>query len=375
LAHPRLRRDPDLAVVWRGTELLIRNVRTGRSLQASVGAIALLSEFDRPCRAAAVTARAPAAERRTLSRAIGAMCRIGLLARADGAEVGGRLAAWDGNVASALYHAATRDLEYIESPARRLADLRKRHADVGPPRGFKRYGGAPMIPLDCPDPRPVVADLGGALDLRRTTRDFARRVVPLPTAAAVIRGTWGQTGWLDGRDLGRAPTRTSPSGGALHPIECYVLALGVGGLEAGLYHYDVPGNELRRLKAGTFRLEAVRLASGQRWVGRAAFLCIMTAVFERTMWKYRRENAYRTVWIEAGHFAQTFSLLATSYGLGPFTTAAMQDSRIERFIGLDGVREFPVYLCGAGVPGSRRINPRWTPIVVGSNVPSSVSEP
>jgi hypothetical protein len=33
-----------------------------------------------------------------------------------------------------------------------------------------------------------------------------------------------------------------------------------------------------------------------------------------------------------------------------FTTAALQDSYIERIIGLDGVSEFPIYLCGAGVP-------------------------
>ena len=79
----------------------------------------------------------------------------------------------------------------------------------------------------------------------------------------------------------------------------------------------------------------------------------MTAVFSRTLWKYRLENAYRSLWLDAGHLAQTFSLLATSRGLGPFTTAAMQDSRIEKLIGLDGIAEFPVYLCGAGVPEPR----------------------
>jgi nitroreductase len=60
--------------------------------------------------------------------------------------------------------------------------------------------------------------------------------------------------------------------------------------------------------------------------------------------------AYRTLFLDAGHLAQTFCLLATARGLGPFTTAALQDSYIERIIGLDGVSEFPIYLCGAGVP-------------------------
>jgi nitroreductase len=51
--------------------------------------------------------------------------------------------------------------------------------------------------------------------------------------------------------------------------------------------------------------------------------------------------------------SQTFCLLARSRGLGPFTTAAIQDSFIERLIGLDGVKEFPVYLCGAGPPARK----------------------
>jgi SagB-type dehydrogenase family enzyme len=97
-------------------------------------------------------------------------------------------------------------------------------------------------------------------------------------------------------------------------------------------------------------------------VARSAFLCIMTAAFERTLWKYGGENAYRTVWLEAGHLAQTFALLATAQGLGAYTTAAMQESRIERLLGLDGVREFPVYLCGAGVPAERRHSPPWLPV-------------
>jgi nitroreductase len=59
--------------------------------------------------------------------------------------------------------------------------------------------------------------------------------------------------------------------------------------------------------------------------------------------------------MEAGHLAQTFCLLATARGLGPFTTAAIQDTFLEKLIGLDGIREFPVYLCGAGVPESKAL--------------------
>lgn len=153
--------------------------------------------------------------------------------------------------------------------------------------------------------------------------------------------------------LGRMALKTSPSAGALHPVEAYVLAWNVRDLAPGVYHYDVRGDELRRLRRGSFRKAAVEAASGQDWIGGAAFLCVMTAVFPRVLWKYQLEDSYRTLFLDAGHLGQTFCLVATSLGLGPFTTAAIQDTKIEKLLRIDGIDEFPVYLCGAGIPSKR----------------------
>ena len=360
VAFPRLVRDPDLVVLWRRRALLIRNVRTGESVRASPAAVEILDAFGRRGSLDALIRRCGKGPRDALTRAVGALERFNLLVTP--ARDHRRLSAWNDNIASALYHAATRDMRYVKSATEGFIAMRNQQRGAGPRPRFKHYRTARKTPVPRGDANTSLMDVRSALHARRTTRDFTVRPVSFPMVAAIVQGTWGLTGWLEGGKFGRLPTRTSPSGGALHPIECYVVAMRVEGLEPGLYHYDVRRNDLRRLKRGDFRREVVRLASGQRWVGQAAFLCIMTAAFERTLWKYRRENAYRTVWLEAGHFAQTFSLLATSYGLGPFTTAAMQDSRIERFLGLDGIREFPVYLCGAGVPGPLRNSPRWTPL-------------
>jgi SagB-type dehydrogenase family enzyme len=185
---------------------------------------------------------------------------------------------------------------------------------------------------------------------RRTVRFFSRAPVSFEDFSAVIGGTWGRTGWQHDPVVGRLLTKTSPSSGSLHSIECYVLAWNVRGLGPGLYHYDVASDALRRLRSGDFRRHAVQAASGQRWIRGAAFLCVMAPLFTRNLWKYQWDRAYRSIWLDAGHLAQTFSLLAIARGLGPFTTAATQESYIERLIGLDGVREFPIYLCGAGVP-------------------------
>src|SRR5262249_24723342 len=156
--------------------------------------------------------------------------------------------------------------------------------------------------------------------------------VPIETFATIIRGTWGQTGWLDAGIFGRLIAKTSPSAGARHPIECYVLAWGVRHLRPGLYHYSVRHDSLELLKPGTFRSVEIQSASALKWVGDAAFLCVMTAVADRVYWKYPNSKSYSVFLLDAGHLGQTFSLLATSRGLGPFTTAAIQHDRAETFL-------------------------------------------
>jgi SagB-type dehydrogenase family enzyme len=186
--------------------------------------------------------------------------------------------------------------------------------------------------------------------MRRTVREFAKAAVSLPTLAGLVRGTWGMTGYVDGGVFGRLLAKRSPSAGARHPIECYVIAWKIRGLPPGLYHYNVRRDGLERLRGGDLRDRAVAIASGQEWVSEAAFLIILTAVVDRVFWKYGSSDAYRLFFLDAGHVAQTFVLLSTAARLGAFTTAAIQETKIEKLIGLDGVREFSLYLCGAGVP-------------------------
>ena len=142
--------------------------------------------------------------------------------------------------------------------------------------------------------------------------------------------------------------KTSPSGGALHPIEAYVLARNVKGLSPGLYHYDAADHCLERLRRGANSRQITDYLANQYWYGGAAFVVFMTAVFARTRWKYDYARAYRAVLIEAGHLCQTFCLTATWLGAAPFCTMAFADSKIERAIGVDGISESVLYVAGAG---------------------------
>jgi SagB-type dehydrogenase family enzyme len=358
----RLLRNPDLLICWSGGELLAEDLRNGQNLVVSPETILLLDSFEGPRTPSAVASSLPDYDRKSVLEGVDKLCRLGLLIpEREGRRRLSRIKAWKENLASARYHVASRDIPFVTSPAAVDHFLQARLATERPPPRFKRYRGAKGRRLPAESTRENTTALERVLAARRTVREFARAPVPFRDLGAVVRGTWGRTGWLDAGAFGRLPLKTSPSAGSLHPIECYVIAWNVSGLTAGLYHYDVASDDLRRLRSGDLRAAAVKAASGQWWVGRAAFLCVMTAVFERTLWKYESESAYRVLWLDAGHLAQTFCLLATSRGLGPFTTAAIQDSDIEKLIGLDGIREFPVYLCGAGIPAKRASGRRLSP--------------
>jgi SagB-type dehydrogenase family enzyme len=188
------------------------------------------------------------------------------------------------------------------------------------------------------------------LHARRTHREFARGKVSLEDVATLLQTTWGVQGFFRRTGFGRLPYKTSPSGGARHPGEVYLMALRVDGLERGLYHYSAADHVLTRLPADVRPRSASEYCADQTYVGKAAALFIMTAVFARTMWKYRRARAYRVMLLETGHLGQTFCLTATRLGLAPFSTAALRDTLIERDLGLDGIAESVLYVAGVGRP-------------------------
>jgi len=332
--------------------LTARDLRTGREEEVRADVPSLLDSFGQPRRPPVAAEALGLKSAEASAQRIRRLIRLGFLVPEEDARR--RIALqkiWKNNLAAAHYHGAIRDAVYISGADAVRKYLKERVTSEPRPASFKRYRSRFRRPLRTPAAAELSAmPLGLLLKSRRTVRSFSREPVRFEDLAAVVGGTWGRTGWLFDEVVGRLLSKTSPSAGSLHPIEAYVLAWNVRGLAPGLYHYDVASDELRRLRSGDFRREAVRAASHQRWVRRAAFLCVMAPVFTRNLWKYQWERAYRSLWLDAGHLAQTFSLLATARGLGAFTTAAIQDSFIEKLIGLDGVKEFPIYLCGAGVP-------------------------
>jgi SagB-type dehydrogenase family enzyme len=254
-------------------------------------------------------------------------------------------ASWGPWLPEGGFHFMTKDTPYVpwDWPIERKLKLLP--ATPAPPQ-FKRTRGADAIRLPS---HGIAGDtFFQTLHARRTHREFARGKLSLENISKLLQTTWGVQGYFHTNVFGKLPYKTSPSGGARHPGEVYVMALRVDGLEKGLYYYQAKDHRLARLPAKVNPRMASAYCADQPYCAGAAALFIMTAVFARTMWKYGRARAYRVVLLETGHLCQTFCLTATRLGLAPFSTAALKDSLIEKDLGLDGISESVLYVAGVG---------------------------
>ena len=159
--------------------------------------------------------------------------------------------------------------------------------------------------------------------------------------------------------------KTSPSGGSLNPLEAYVLALRVDGLARGLYHYAAAAHALEPRRRGATASQVEAYLGGQWFFRPAAAVVFITAVVPRVLPRYPLAESYASVLLEAGHFCQTFCLVATWLKLAPFCTVALANSRIERDLGVDGITEVLVYAAGVGTRPRDGRHVQWPPHLPG----------
>ena len=345
------RRAEHLVCYWRQGHFILHHYRSGRMCGGTPDAVRLLGAFDEWRTLEQAAARLPGCDADWLARNVAHLVRDGLLDARPRRSRRVQASAWDGwDPAAGFFHFVTRLTHGPDDRAdEAIAWNWQRLSGQRRPPPFKRVASDITVSLPEPD---APGELPEVLRARRTWRRFGRDPVRLADLATLLHLTFGVQLWARNEQGHRFALRTSPSGGALQPIEAYVVASGVTGLQPGAYHYDPAAHVLRRVRGRVTRERATKYLAGQWWFARAPVLVFMSAMFSRTQWKYTAPRAYRTILTEAGHFCQTFCLVATALGLAPFCTQALADPLIERDLGIDGVREAVVYAAGCGVrPG------------------------
>ena len=143
--------------------------------------------------------------------------------------------------------------------------------------------------------------------------------------------------------------RTAPSAGALYPVETYIIAHNVEGLERGVYHYNIRQHVLEEIRLGDHTDQICTAAMGQEVCGRSAVVFLWTAVFQRCKFKYG-QRAYRYIYLDAGHIAENLALAAVSLGLASCPIAALYDDEVNAVPDVDGIEESVIYMTVVGWP-------------------------
>jgi len=155
--------------------------------------------------------------------------------------------------------------------------------------------------------------------------------------------------------------RPYPSAGSKYVARLRLIVRDVAGLEPGTYHVDEVERAVYRLGPAPSLSD---LAATSMWFGPEALpiggielaeLPAMLALHVELAGLRRRYGlrALRFATAEAGHLAQTLSLVAAATGLSLGLIGGFYDDVAHEVLGLDGVDDVLVYLLPVGRPGPR----------------------
>lgn len=219
------------------------------------------------------------------------------------------------------YHAATK--HYPHRYARALGYL---DWDTQPDP-FRRYHGAPLLPLDevPPTPQPAYDDLfrPGAVPAQPLDRRFVSQL---------FYDSLALSAWKEYRG-NRWSLRVNPSSGNLHPTEGYLLSGPVPGLleQPALCHY-APAQHALEVRAqvpdALWNSLAARLPPSALLVG-------LTSIYWRESWKYG-ERAFRYCMHDVGHAAAAVTIAATALGWRAALAESLTDRELAVLLGVHG---------------------------------------
>ncbi|MGH0032961.1 MAG: SagB/ThcOx family dehydrogenase [Myxococcota bacterium] len=298
-----------------------------------------------------------------------------------------RLLAWGLRVSALLLAAPGAVRAAVEKAAELAAEIHRatRNTPAGAvgkrlrrllqrPRPFKIYPDARRIPLPARPEAPALA-LEDALARAAPAPGFAREPISLGELSRLLHASNGVTG----RSPEGLPLRAAPSAGALYAGEVYVVARNVTGLASGVYYYAPLDDALFAVGAPASAADTLADALEEpARAGGAACAVILTNVFLRYRVRYANRG-YRYALIDSGHIGENLRLATASAGLAEWGPLRFHDDRLNRMVGVDGLREAvcAVHLLGRSGPrppgaGRRRLAEAHA---VGRVLPEAADDP
>ncbi|MEW6456881.1 MAG: SagB/ThcOx family dehydrogenase [Acidobacteriota bacterium] len=180
------------------------------------------------------------------------------------------------------------------------------------------------------------------LQRRRSIRNYKNKAVSIKDLSQILWASSGIVTKKYGIEL-----RTSPSAGALYPIEIYVFIFNVNGVKKGIYHLNVYEWKLKGIKEGDFSSEIAKASIYQTFIEDAAFTIFLTSVTKRTTRRYR-ERGVRYILMDLGCIIQNIYLAVTSLNLGGCVIGAFYDDQVNKILEVNDREETTLALFSIG---------------------------
>lgn len=196
--------------------------------------------------------------------------------------------------------------------------------------------------IDLPQPEPKgKMSLEEAIFERRSRREYTQESLTLAQVSQIL---WSGQGITDEK----TGFRSSPSAGALYPLDIYLVVgrNGVGDLLEGVYRFLPQGQKLEKILTGDLRELLMKASLNQSFIAQAPMVLVITGEYERTMVKYG-ERGKQYVHQEAGHTAQNIYLQVESLGLGTVTIGAFDEEEVINILNLPNAHR-PLYIMPVG---------------------------
>lgn len=197
--------------------------------------------------------------------------------------------------------------------------------------------------MKLPDPqREGGMSLAQTLQTRRSIRDYSADALSLPDVSQLL---WSAQGVTSEKGF-----RTAPSAGETFPLETYLIAGAVDGIEAGVYRYDPASHSLEMTASADVRAELGEACYNQNCVSTCAAAILFSAVYARINAVYG-ESGPKFAAMEAGHAAQNISLQAVALDLGAVAIGIPNSEKLNK-LAVMGEDEEPLYMMVFGKPES-----------------------
>ncbi|MCL0041891.1 SagB/ThcOx family dehydrogenase [Peptococcaceae bacterium] len=205
--------------------------------------------------------------------------------------------------------------------------------------GFINAAKANIVDLPAPSEDGAMS-VERAISNRRSRRRYSDSPITIEQLSQLLWSAQGIT------DKIRNFFRAAPSAGALYPLDVYVVAGNVSGLQPGVYCYLHKEHSLKLHKSGDVRTELAHACLNQMFIAPAPALIVITVEYKRITRRYG-ERGIRYAHMEVGHIGQNLHLQAESLGLGTVVIGAFKDDEVSKVMSLPRQHE-PMYVMPFG---------------------------